>query len=174
MRTDRYPYIVWCDYDFSAFVPDFTRCRGFELYSYDGAAGPSDVGSFDLVNLAEQPSHATVRARLHAELAENWDSKSTGGLFCGAPCTSSQNCSQSVLPGMCVACFPDGFCGGCDCACGGECKYDEQCEGQCSKCFPAVGKAGKCGVGCGGRCTIDEHCLATGCGKCEVGRCRSS
>jgi hypothetical protein len=103
----------------------------------------------------------------------------TGG-FCGCACSSSRNCSQSVLPGECTVCFPNGYCGGCDCACGGGCSFDSECAGECSQCIlprrapRRQRRKGLCGVGCGGNCTVDAHCLADGCPSCRRGRCSAA
>ena len=94
--------------------------------------------------------------------------------YCGRKCSTSDNCSDSVLPGACIVCFADGTCGGCDCSCGGECTNSSQCTGECSVCFPALSAGkGKCGVACGQHCTEDWHCLSS-CGNCTAGFCRKA
>jgi iduronate 2-sulfatase len=63
--------VAWCAYDFTHFRPIFDDCVGYELYSYAGV-GPDDVEAFDLVNLAEDPAHAAVKASLLSEMEEHW------------------------------------------------------------------------------------------------------
>ena len=60
MRIDRWRYVAWCRYGFTAVAPNFADCVGSELYDYLGIA-PNAVDKFDQRNLAGDGNHSVAK-----------------------------------------------------------------------------------------------------------------
>eukprot|EP00037_Helgoeca_nana_P024964 m.268329 g.268329 ORF g.268329 m.268329 type:complete len:572 (+) comp26805_c0_seq1:138-1853(+) len=71
MRTLAIRFTAWCTYDYVQFVPDFDRCRAFELYNYTGICA-NCVDDFDLINLAAEPANAELVQQLLLRLRRAW------------------------------------------------------------------------------------------------------
>ena len=69
LRTDAWRYTEWPLWNGSALAPQWEApLIGAELYEHTGDDGSSFDGSFEVLNLANDPQYASVRAQLSAQL----------------------------------------------------------------------------------------------------------
>ena len=69
LRTDAWRYTEWPLWRGDALAPDWgAPLVGAELYNHTGDDGSSYDGAFEVLNLAEDPAYAALRAQLSAQL----------------------------------------------------------------------------------------------------------
>ena len=69
LRTDTWRYTEWPLWNGSALLPQWgAPLIGAELYNHSGDDGTTFDASFEVLNLANDPAHAAVRAQLSAQL----------------------------------------------------------------------------------------------------------
>ena len=69
LRTDAWRYTEWALWNGSALAPQWDApLIGAELYNHTGDDGSSFDGAFEVLNLAEDPAYANIRAQLSAQL----------------------------------------------------------------------------------------------------------
>ena len=80
LRTDRYRYTEWSRWNGSALSPMWdTDPIGVELYDHQGDDGSSFDGPYEVVNHADDPAYAAIRAQLATTVRAAYGGAATSG-----------------------------------------------------------------------------------------------